>query len=151
MLVVGKGSLDRIAQQRDELDVGKQSSGPLGYQRMDEIVGSCVEGDGAISEAVTIGKAPPVVPHPLSIVKIEVMDFLAQGRHHVGMLDQVIEDRCGAAALSSDDQGGGKAPEGCSELAIIGADPPQWPLHTLDHHGLGAGTGCFGQAQEPRI
>ena len=118
---------------------------------MDQIVGSSVEGDGAVSEAVTVGEAPSVVPHPLSIVEIEVVDLLAQGRHHIGMLDQVIEDRSGATALSPDDQGGGQSSEGCGELAIVGADPPQRPLHTLDHHGLGAGTGCFGQAQEPRI
>src|SRR6185503_15916611 len=116
VLVVGKGPLDRIAQQGDQLDLRKQTGGPLGCQGMDQIVGSGVEGNGAISEAVTVGESPPVEPHPLSIVEIEVVDLLAQRRHHVGMLDQVVEDRGGAAALCPDDQGGGQSSEGCSEL-----------------------------------
>ena len=74
------------------------------------------------------GESPPIPPQAAGVVQVEVVNLLAQGRKHVGVLGEIVEERRAPAALRADDQRGRQAAERPGQAAI--------PRTQLAHRGL---------------
>ena len=125
VVVLGKGAVDRVAQEHDELDPRQQASCSPGHLRMKEIRRAGLPRDKVlVAKAPGIGFLEPgwevgaVPAHPLLKFSVEEMHLFRAGRMHSGMRPQVVVEGGGAAALRADDQKIGQEPQWAGHPAI---------------------------------
>jgi hypothetical protein len=140
-LVVREGTLDGIPKQRDQLHVREQAVGPFGRERMRQVVWRGVDRDDRRTQPMAEGESPSIPPQSAGVVQIEVVDLLPQGRKHVRVPGQIIEERRASAPLGTEDQHGGQAPERPGQPPVSRA---QLPHRGLEHLERAAGGRAHG-------
>ena len=110
MLEVRVGPLNRIAEHDDQTRVGQQPRQPLCGVRVGEVVGARLTGDvppaGTMrqhSSGHSGGEMAAVPRLAFGVVQIEIAHLLEHRRADPGVARQQLVERCGAAALGTED------------------------------------------------
>ena len=111
MRVVGKCTVNRISEDRDQLDVRVEGPGARRSVWMKQVVGRRVEDaepQTVIRHHLAAQRAPREVREipriAIAVRVVEVVHLLDGGAHDARVPDEVRMEGCGSAALRADDQ-----------------------------------------------
>src|SRR5687768_32669 len=98
---MGGGPVDRISEDHDEPDIGKNRVDPRRHERMKQIIRTCLKGLPMGERHNREWKVGSIPTNATVIMNREVMDLLAHGGSYIWMCRQVVEECSGACSLCS--------------------------------------------------
>src|SRR5687768_566004 len=127
MVVVRMGAVNRVSQQRSELDVRQRTRGPHRGQWGSQVVRRRIEAQSTSTQFAEVGETAAIPPDRLAVVKVEVMNLLLHRSPDVRVLDEIVKEGRRAAPLRANDQGGRPSPGRRREIAIPVTHGAHWP------------------------